>query len=115
MDARAAASRSMLRRPWPWLLCIYAIAALLALLVRPAWASLLAPLAGPWAGHLYGHADCTLASLNPGASLIALGVLPVVIAVALVGRRRVAAGVPLLLWSLAWSGLAWLSAVNSTS
>lgn len=98
-----------------WLLPVYFVGALLCLLVRPEWASLLAPFAGPWAGRLYGHVSCTMASVYPTASWVTAAFLPVAMAVAWVGRRYAVAILPLLVWCLAWAALAWVSVVNSTS
>ena len=94
---------------------VYLLALLVTFPVRGGWVSLLAPLAGPWAGHLYGHGDCTMASVLPATSMVAAAALPLALLVAIKGRRRALAGLPLLLWFVAWSALAWMSAVNSTS
>lgn len=93
---------------------VYALAALAALSVRAEVASILAPIAGPWAGHLYGHADCTMASALPITSLVVALLFPLALATALIWRRMILAAIPLVVWSAAWSALAWLSAVNST-
>jgi hypothetical protein len=97
------------------LLSVYFVALLFTLLVRLEVASVLALLLGPWAGHAYGHAGCTMAAAWPAASRIALGLLPLVALIAWIGRGRRLPAVPLLLWFVAWIALAWLSAVNSTS
>jgi hypothetical protein len=90
----------------------------LCALLRPELGSALAPAFGPWAGHLYGHSDCTMAHAAPAASLTlaalagALGV-----GLALVHRRGAVLGLAVLsaIWSLCWSGAALLSVVNTTS
>lgn len=89
-----------------------------SLLMRPEFASLGAPLFGPWAGYLYGHRECTLATVLPGWSFTLLGGG----ALALVAYPRARAAVPRILlatwivaWSLAWSAFGVLSVLNSTS
>jgi hypothetical protein len=84
-------------------------------LLRPEPASLLAPLLGPWAGVLYGHWECTLASAHPWR--IAAGSAGVIAAVALGWRRpglvRGLAGVLLVCSGLAWLAAALLSVANT--
>ena len=109
------------RRRWVLGLA-FALPLLLALpwcaLMRPQAGSALAPLFGPWAGHLYGHSDCTMASAFPGPSLVLLGLaLPLGLAAWRARRRgRLTVLVVLIVsWSIAWSLSALLSVVNSTS
>jgi len=94
---------------------VYVVTLLACFLARKEPATLLAPLAGPSAGRLYGHVDCTMATVYPAASLAALVLLLPCLGLALLARRHALAGLPLLLWSVAWSALAWMSVVNSTS
>jgi len=86
------------------------------LLMRTEPQSILAPIAGPWAGHLYGHADCTLAHTMPTATWIAVGAGIVGAALA-VKRPGPAFLTPALiaLWSLVWSAMGLLSVVNTLS
>jgi hypothetical protein len=80
-------------------------------------ASLIAPLFGPWAGLLYGHRECTMASQIPiptlatsiaGVALVAgyLWLRP--------GAARTALATALIAWALAWTILATLSVLNTT-
>jgi hypothetical protein len=102
-----------------WRVAIAApFAACLALCVaaRPEPASLLAPLLGPWAGRVYGHAECTLAASWPAGSvaLLALGLAGVGLAAFVRGAlaRRVLGGL-LIAWSALWSLLAAGSLANT--
>ena len=102
-----------------------AIAAAAPLVFVAAWCTLLraelvsplAPLLGPWAGYLYGHADCTMAHAAPEltATAVAMLVGAVAAVVALPERARwlrpIAAGAA----SLVWSAAALMSVVNTTS
>lgn len=95
-----------------------AFAAAWCLLLRPEAKSVVAPLLGPWAGHLYGHQECTLAAGAPTATVLAVA-LGVVAFAALAFLRRSAAGLvallPAALWSLGWSAMALLSVANTCS
>ena len=44
------------------------IASVLDTLMVPSWVTPLTPLLGPWAGHLLGHSDCTMATVAAAAS-----------------------------------------------
>jgi len=86
------------------------------LVTRPSPASLLAPVLGPWAGHAYGHEDCTLASVLPLAAWGALSGL-VLAGAALIATRgsrlRPFAVGYLALALIVWCALTVLSVVNS--
>ncbi len=91
---------------------------MLSMLMRPEAGSLLAPAFGPWAGLLYGHSDCTMASVFPvvAFALVALGAVSI-LAVRRLNRGR-ARSVALWvtgLWAVAWEIMALLSVVNTTS
>jgi hypothetical protein len=94
-----------------------ALAALACLALEPSARALLAPLAGPWAGHLYGHDECTLASVAPRLSLASAGAVLAGI-LALTRLRGVARGGALAFTGLAlalWCALACLSVLNTRS
>jgi hypothetical protein len=88
------------------------LAALWALLMRPEALSLLAGLGGPWAGQLYGHADCTMATVAPGpsAGVSALAALALLVAWRAPGRASTGLA---LVASLAWSLTALASVANT--
>jgi hypothetical protein len=97
----------------------FALGACSTLLLRPVVASFLAPLAGPWAGLLYGHSDCTMANTLPVPSFTAVG-LGITIGCGLVfagaeSRWRHAWRAGLVAWGLLWNVLAALSVVNTLS
>lgn len=95
-----------------------ALALLLCVLMQPVPGSVLAPALGPWAGLIYGHRDCTMASVFPAVA-IALLVLGVGCLFAVRGRLpgvgRAAALWVTGLWAVAWEFTALLSVVNTTS
>jgi hypothetical protein len=77
-----------------------------------------APVLGPWAGHLYGHSECTMANALPWASWTAVGLGVVTLVLMLLARSRpwrVVAAVVGSIWSLFWNGLAFLSVVNASA
>jgi hypothetical protein len=85
-------------------------------LLRPEVRTLAAPLLGPWAGHLYGHRECTMASQMPGWSLASAVVGALALGILLLGRTppwRTLAVLLLAVWSFAWSWLALLSVLNT--
>ena len=85
-------------------------------LLRPEVPALIAPLLGPWAGHLFGHDECTMANALPQWSWAAVGLGVAAIATARVVRTRSGRWIAIALlsgWSLVWSGLALLSVLNS--
>ncbi|MBI5431883.1 MAG: hypothetical protein HZA52_03520 [Planctomycetes bacterium] len=92
--------------------------ALWSSLIRPELRSFAAPLFGPWAGYLYGHHDCTLATISQSASVASavFGALAFG-AYARVRSRaaRMTISLVLLLWSSAWAATAALSVLNTTS
>ena len=92
-----------------------ALAAFWCLLMQPEAQSVVAPLFGPWAGHLYGHDDCTLASAAP--SLAWGGIAFVGLALFVVWRapHRAVEWICAVLGSLVWSAMAALSVANTTS
>ena len=94
------------------------LALLLCLLMRPEPGSVLAPAFGPWAGLLYGHSECTMASVFPAVAiaLLALGVACLLgIRGRLPGVGRALALWATGLWAVAWEFTALLSVVNTTS
>jgi hypothetical protein len=89
-----------------------------SLLLRPEWATLAAPVLGPWAGVPLGHDECTMARALPGWSLgsIGLGLLALGSTLLLRSPRWRPVAITLLgAWSSAWSGLALLSVLNTCS
>jgi hypothetical protein len=94
------------------------LATVWSLLLRPELVSLLAPLFGPWAGHLYGHQECTLASATPEVTIAAVALGALALASLALARGRV----PRLLawalagaWTILWTGMAVLSVLNTLS
>ena len=88
------------------------------LLLRPESVSLVAPVLGPWAGVLYGHHECTLATQWPTATyvLVITGVALVIGILTLRGRpshQWVLTGTAL--WAVAWETTALLSVANTCS
>ncbi len=80
-------------------------------------AALLAPGCGPFAGMLYGHSDCTMWNQLRGWSLATIGLGVAASVLAIVGSRRrwpLAALLPGLAWSLAWTLLAVRSMINAS-
>ena len=93
-----------------------ACAVVLCILIRPEIQSILVPAWGPWAGWLYGHSDCTMASQWPVPVTAALTVGGIACLVVLCRKparaaRLSAAGV----WALAWEFAAITSVLNTTS
>lgn len=96
------------------------LASALGTLMHPSWATPFTPLIGPWAGHLLGHADCTLATVAAEASWAASIGAAAALGVFLAAPRRWsrwsrwiwAVGV---LGSTAWAALALLSVLNTAS
>lgn len=85
-------------------------------LLRPDVPTLITPLLGPWAGYLYGHEECTMASAMPQWSWAAAALGVVGIATAKLVRTRFGRWIAVALlsaWSLVWSGLALLSVLNT--
>lgn len=112
MEARVLADR-----PRVWRIAWFAPLALSlawCVLLRPEFRSLFAPLLGPWAGRLYGHDDCTMAAKLPGWSLAT--VIGGVALLAVYTRLRPSLARPVLVvWIFAWSALATMSVINTTS
>lgn len=113
-----------LRVPRATLWCVaipYALAMIGCLLARPEIGAFVAPLLGPWGGVPFGHSDCTMASALPGPSAFAVGWLALSLLLSWFLRAtpshflRIASHTSLALAATIWCGLAWLSAVNSTS
>jgi len=95
-----------------------ALVLLLCVLMQPEPGSVLAPAFGPWAGLLYGHSECTMASVFPAVAiaLLALGVACLLgIRGRLPGVGRALALWATGLWAVAWELNALLSVVNTTS
>lgn len=93
------------------------LAALCSTSMQPRLFSFCAPLLGPWAGHLFGHSDCTLAHAAPGWSFAAV-VLVASAAFAVWGispRRRFLRIVVVANAALIWSVAALLSVANTLS
>lgn len=107
---------------WRWVLAApLAACAVLALFARPEWASVLAPVFGPWAGWLYGHHECTMATQFAGGSLTLLcGLIAAIVGWCSVrtlrgGPARTVFLSSVAIWVVAWSTLACLSVANSLS
>lgn len=86
--------------------------------LEPTPRSALAPVLGPWAGLLFGHAECTLASVSPLLSGMVTGLLLLSGLGLVLGRARPARPLALLAFVLAlgaWCALAALSIVNLQS
>ncbi len=102
-------SRALLLVPlaFGWLAC---------LALRPDARSLAAPLFGPWAGYVFGHGDCTMASVMPAWTAVAV-TLGVVAIMAFVLPRptavRAASPFVVLAWASMWVGLAVMSVLNT--
>lgn len=85
------------------------------------WRSLAAPALGPWAGVLFGHHECTMATVKPTASRIVVGAFSGSIVAFLFAARssrlfvRAAGAIFFLLALTAWCGTALLSFVNMSS
>lgn len=95
----------------PALLCV-----LTFVLAGPDLASLLAPWLGPFAGMVWGHADCTMWNQSRGAAIAAIALGLGSLALFVVADRRkgpLAALIPGALWSLVWCALATISALNA--
>lgn len=95
----------------------FAVALGWCVLLRPEVGSVIAPVFGPWAGHVYGHSDCTIASNAPGFSvaLVALGAGSLVGVWLMRGRRGRSAVVAVAaLWAVVWEIAALLSVLNTT-
>ena len=98
-----------------------ALSCALAMLLRPEPGSLVAPLLGPFAGRLYGHGDCTLATVASGWS--ALGGVALALAISSSWRwhssprtsLRRASHASLALATSHWALLALLSLANTLS
>jgi hypothetical protein len=88
-----------------------AVSAVWCVLLQPESVSPVAPLLGPWAGRLYGHEECTMATALPGWSLgtVTAGV---VLLIVYPGLRPNVARLALAGWIFAWSALATMSVVN---
>jgi len=113
-----------LRVPRVTLQCVaipYALGVAGCLLLRPEVGSFVAPLLGPWGGVPFGHSDCTLASVHPGPTAFAVGWLALSLLLSWFLRAtpssflRIASHASLALAATIWCGLAWLSALNTTS
>jgi len=106
----------MQRFRWIWLVPFvpFMLTGGMALAARTEPGALLAPFLGPWAGHAFGHSDCTLATSMPLASVLAaaFGAGSVVAALRSRGQGFLAP-IALTLWALVWEGLALLSIVNT--
>ena len=94
----------------------FGVVLVMCLLLRPESVSLVAPVLGPWAGVLYGHHGCTLATQWPAATLVLVitGVVLLIGVLTLRGRPGypwVLAGTAL--WALAWEAAALLSVANT--
>jgi hypothetical protein len=96
----------------------FGLVLLMCLLLRREAASLVAPILGPWAGVLYGHHGCTLATQWPTATwvLVITGAALVICVLGLRGRP----GYPWVLtgtalWAAAWETTALLSVANTCS
>jgi len=86
-------------------------------LTVPGWATPFTPLLGPWAGHLLGHADCTMATVASEASWIASAAAAVALGLFLAAPRRWSRWIWVVgvLGTGVWAALALLSVVNTRS
>ena len=100
-----AASRAF---RWPATLLWYGMPAALAVGFHPRPASVLVPIAGPWAGELFGHHGCTMATASPIMSWIGLGVGAVLLAAVAARPRNRGARFAIVPWWLAWAFFAGL-------
>ena len=103
--ACVAASRSF---RWPTTIAWYGLPAALAVIFHPRPASVLVPIAGPWAGELFGHHGCTMATASPLASVVGLGVGAILLATLAVRPANRVARVAVVPWWLAWAFFAGL-------
>ncbi|MBL8803134.1 MAG: hypothetical protein JNN27_14110 [Planctomycetes bacterium] len=89
----------------------------LSTLMAPSWTTPFTPLLGPWAGHLLGHADCTMATVASEASWIASAAAAVALGLFLAAPRAWSRWIWLVgvLGSAVWAALALLSVVNTLS
>jgi hypothetical protein len=94
------------------------LAALAGALLAREPVAIVAPLLGPWAGHLLGHGECTFAAVATRAT-VALCILG---AAGFLGWRRATDDAVretfaalLVLWSCAWLATGVLSVLNTTS
>jgi hypothetical protein len=92
-----------------------AIGAAWSLLLETTPLSLLAPLAGPWAGLLYGHEECTMASAMPLVAWLSVAGLALAAALALhpSTRARAVTSVPVALLAAWWVWMALMSVLNT--
>lgn len=107
-----------MRAKTAWIVGPLLLAAAWCLLMRSEPRSMIAPLLGPWAGHLYGHGDCTAAESMAVLSwaVTALGLVSALLLIASSGWTRPwLALLPATGWSVLWSALALLSVANTLS
>lgn len=92
-------------------------ASALGTLMAPSWTTPFTPLLGPWAGHVLGHSDCTLATVAAEASWAASAAAAVALGLFVAGPRRWSRWVWALgaLGSTVWASLALLSVLNTLS
>ena len=89
---------------------------LLALLMQPGVAAMLAWPFGPWAGLLFGHSDCTLGNQAPAPYAVLALVGAVALAGPMLARDQPWRGLTHALvsvWAVAWGGAALLSVANT--
>lgn len=86
-------------------------------LMAPQWRSIAAPLLGPWAGIVLGHADCTMASVAPGWTALSCVLVAASVGALLLGpsRRRWWTAALVGCAALAWSLAALASVANTQS
>jgi hypothetical protein len=89
----------------------------LSTLMAPSWTTPFTPLLGPWAGHLLGHADCTLATVAAEASWAGSALAAAALGLFLAAPRRWSRWIWVIgvLGSAVWAALALLSVVNTLS
>ncbi len=107
------------RRTWVAMFLVpILLASFVSFLLRHEAGAVAAPLFGPWAGYMLGHADCTLAAVIPrrSYSLLISGVVICVIRLRVEEEvERDSYSVLLLLWSCIWLASGVLSVLNTTS
>jgi hypothetical protein len=94
------------------------LASFVSFLLRHEAGALAAPLFGPWAGYILGHADCTFAAVIPhrSYSLLISGVVICVVRLRAEEEvERDSWSLMLLLWSCLWLVSGVLSVLNTTS
>jgi len=119
MNAASVAAPRTLTPRWQRVVVLAPLAAASALgtFIAPSWATPFTPLLGPWAGHLLGHADCTMATVAADASWAASAAAAAALGLFVAAPRRWARWVWVVgvLGATVWAALALLSVLNTLS